>query len=80
LKVPYTEEAAAADIVQAITYLNERNPTAARQEDDRDGCPHEFADGVACPGNVCAHGDTGATAGGVQMPSVIVASGQYART
>jgi plasmid stabilization system protein ParE len=28
LKVTYTEEAV-ADIVQAITYLNERNPTAA---------------------------------------------------
>jgi len=30
LKVTYTEEAV-ADIVQAITYLNERNPTAAAQ-------------------------------------------------
>jgi plasmid stabilization system protein ParE len=28
LKVTYTEEAV-ADIVQAVTYLNERNPTAA---------------------------------------------------
>jgi plasmid stabilization system protein ParE len=32
LKVNYTEEAV-ADIVQAITYLNERNPTAAAKLD-----------------------------------------------
>jgi plasmid stabilization system protein ParE len=32
LKVTYTEEAV-ADIVQAITYLNERNPTAAANLD-----------------------------------------------
>jgi plasmid stabilization system protein ParE len=32
LKVTYTEEAV-ADIVQAITYLNERNPTAAEKLD-----------------------------------------------
>jgi len=32
LKVAYTEEAA-ADIVEAITYLNERNPTAAAKLD-----------------------------------------------
>jgi plasmid stabilization system protein ParE len=32
LKVSYTEEAV-ADIVQAITYLNERNPTAAANLD-----------------------------------------------
>jgi plasmid stabilization system protein ParE len=32
LKVTYTEEAA-ADIVEAITYLNERNPTAAANLD-----------------------------------------------
>jgi plasmid stabilization system protein ParE len=32
LKVTYTEEAV-ADIVQAITYLNERNPTAAAKLD-----------------------------------------------
>jgi plasmid stabilization system protein ParE len=32
LKVTYTEEAV-ADIIQAITYLNERNPTAAANLD-----------------------------------------------
>ena len=32
MKVTYTEEAI-ADIVQAITYLNERNPTAAAKLD-----------------------------------------------
>jgi plasmid stabilization system protein ParE len=32
LKVTYTEEAV-ADLVQAITYLNERNPTAAANLD-----------------------------------------------
>jgi plasmid stabilization system protein ParE len=32
LKVTYTEEAV-ADIVQAITYLNERNPTIAAKLD-----------------------------------------------
>jgi plasmid stabilization system protein ParE len=32
LKVTYTEEAV-ADTVQAITYLNERNPTAAAKLD-----------------------------------------------
>ena len=32
MKVTYTEEAI-ADIVQAITYLNERNPTAAANLD-----------------------------------------------
>ena len=32
MKVTYTEEAV-ADIVQAITYLNERNPTAAANLD-----------------------------------------------
>jgi plasmid stabilization system protein ParE len=32
LKVSYTEEAV-ADIVEAITYLNERNPTAAAKLD-----------------------------------------------
>jgi plasmid stabilization system protein ParE len=32
LKVTYTEEAL-ADIVEAITYLNERNPTAAANLD-----------------------------------------------
>jgi plasmid stabilization system protein ParE len=32
LKVTYTEEAV-ADIVEAITYLNERNPTAAAKLD-----------------------------------------------
>jgi plasmid stabilization system protein ParE len=32
LKVTYTEEAV-ADIVEAITYLNERNPTAAANLD-----------------------------------------------
>ena len=32
MKVTYTEEAV-ADIVQAVTYLNERNPTAAANLD-----------------------------------------------
>ena len=32
MKVTYTEEAV-ADIVQAVTYLNERNPTAAASLD-----------------------------------------------
>ena len=32
MKVTYTEEAV-ADIVEAITYLNERNPTAAANLD-----------------------------------------------
>jgi plasmid stabilization system protein ParE len=32
LKVTYTEEAV-ADIIDAITYLNERNPTAAAKLD-----------------------------------------------
>lgn len=32
MKVTYTEEAV-ADIVEAITYLNERNPTAAQKLD-----------------------------------------------
>ena len=32
MKVTYTEEAI-ADIVEAITYLNERNPTAAANLD-----------------------------------------------
>jgi plasmid stabilization system protein ParE len=32
LKVTYTEEAV-ADLVEAITYLNERNPTAAAKLD-----------------------------------------------
>ena len=32
MKVTYTEEAV-ADIIQAITYLNERNPAAAAQLD-----------------------------------------------
>jgi hypothetical protein len=31
LKTTYTEEAI-ADIVEAITYLNERNPTAAKPQ------------------------------------------------
>jgi plasmid stabilization system protein ParE len=33
LKVTYTEEAV-ADIVEAISYLNERNPTAAAKLDE----------------------------------------------
>jgi plasmid stabilization system protein ParE len=33
LKVTYTEEAV-ADIVEAISYLNERNPTAAEKLDE----------------------------------------------
>lgn len=32
MKITYTEEAV-ADIVEAITYLNERNPTAAAKLD-----------------------------------------------
>jgi len=44
LKVTYTEEAV-ADIVQAITYLNERNPTAAAKLDaDIAGCIERLAE------------------------------------
>jgi plasmid stabilization system protein ParE len=44
LKVSYTEEAV-ADIVQAITYLNERNPTAAANLDaDLARCIERLAD------------------------------------
>jgi plasmid stabilization system protein ParE len=44
LKVTYTEEAV-ADIVQAITYLNERNPTAAAKLDaDIARCIERLAD------------------------------------
>jgi plasmid stabilization system protein ParE len=44
LKVTYTEEAL-ADIVEAITYLNERNPTAAAQLDaDIARCVERLAD------------------------------------
>jgi plasmid stabilization system protein ParE len=44
LKVTYTEEAV-ADIVQAITYLNERNPTAAAKLDtDIARCVDRLAD------------------------------------
>jgi plasmid stabilization system protein ParE len=44
LKVTYTEEAV-ADIVEAIAYLNERNPTAAARLDaDIAGCIERFAD------------------------------------
>jgi plasmid stabilization system protein ParE len=44
LKVTYTEEAV-ADIVQAITYLNERNPTAASKLDaDIARCIERLAD------------------------------------
>jgi plasmid stabilization system protein ParE len=44
LKVTYTEEAV-ADIVQAITYLNERNPTAAANLDaDIARCIERLAD------------------------------------
>ena len=45
MKVTYTEEAV-ADIVQAITYLNERNPTAAAKLDaDSTRCIERLADG-----------------------------------
>jgi plasmid stabilization system protein ParE len=45
LKVTYTEEAV-ADIVEAIAYLNERNPTAAARLDaDIAGCIERLADG-----------------------------------
>jgi plasmid stabilization system protein ParE len=60
LKVTYTEEAV-ADIVQAITYLNQRNPTAAAKLDaeitrcidrlaDREfeGQSHGFARVLSC--------------------------------
>jgi plasmid stabilization system protein ParE len=44
LKVTYTEEAV-ADIVQAITYLNERNPIAAAKLDaDIARCIERLAD------------------------------------
>jgi plasmid stabilization system protein ParE len=44
LKVTYTEEAV-ADIVEAITYLNERNPTAAAKLDaDIARCIERLAD------------------------------------
>jgi plasmid stabilization system protein ParE len=44
LKVTYTEEAV-ADIVQAIAYLNERNPTAAAKLDaDITRCFERLAD------------------------------------
>ena len=44
MKVTYTEEAV-ADIVQAITYLNERNPTAAATLDaDIARCIERLAD------------------------------------
>jgi plasmid stabilization system protein ParE len=44
LKVTYTEEAV-ADIVQAITYLNERSPTAAAKLDaDIARCIERLAD------------------------------------
>ena len=44
MKVTYTEEAI-ADIVQAITYLNERNPTAAATLDtDIARCVDRLAD------------------------------------
>jgi plasmid stabilization system protein ParE len=44
LKVTYTEEAV-ADIVQAITYLNERHPTAAAKLDaDIAGCIERLSD------------------------------------
>ena len=33
MKITYTEEAI-ADVIDAITYLNERNPTAAAKLDD----------------------------------------------
>jgi plasmid stabilization system protein ParE len=39
LKVTYTEEAV-ADIVEAITYLNERNPTAAVNLDAENRAVH----------------------------------------
>ena len=44
MKVTYTEEAV-ADIVEAITYLNERNPTAAESLDaDIARCIERLAD------------------------------------
>lgn len=44
MKVTYTEEAV-ADIVQAIAYLNERNPTAAAELDtDITRCIERLAD------------------------------------
>lgn len=45
MKVTYTEEAI-ADIVDAITFLNERNPTAAADLDaDISRCVERLADG-----------------------------------
>lgn len=44
MKVTYTEEAV-ADIVEALTYLNERNPTAAAKLDaDIARCVERLAD------------------------------------
>ena len=44
MKVTYTEEAV-ADIVEAITYLNERNPTAAAKLDAENArCVERLAD------------------------------------
>ena len=44
MKITYTEEAV-ADIVEAITYLNERNPTAAANLDTESArCIEHLAD------------------------------------
>ena len=44
MKVTYTEEAI-ADIVDAITFLNERNPTAADLDADISRCVERLAGG-----------------------------------
>ena len=43
MKVTYTEEAV-ADLVEAITYLNERSPTAAKLDADIARCIERLAD------------------------------------
>ena len=65
MKVTYTEEAV-ADIVEAITYLNERNPTAAAKLDaeiarasnvwpigSSRGLSHDFGRVLSCGVGVC---------------------------
>jgi hypothetical protein len=64
LKVTYTEEAV-ADIVEAITYLNERNPTAAANLD---------ADPAGWPSDVLARNPPGNGAMSVNRYSARAAS------
>jgi plasmid stabilization system protein ParE len=70
LKVTYTEEAV-ADIVEAITYLNERNPTAAANLDadiarcierlaerEFDGPSHGSAPVLSCGVGACRRSES----------------------